>query len=175
MPSPEKRRPAPAGKPPAVGVERVKCACGHEAELTLFDDKKDRTFRAARRQKLAGRPCPDCRRKAHADLVARQMAEAARRKAARPAAPAREEKAARPRGRLPHGAAFAVAYDGGAERWAGSLTVPTPEGGKVFQGEAGAVVKLLSALDHQYRDWLAAQAPQRPAAGSGGGEVAGPV
>jgi hypothetical protein len=158
MPSPEKRRPAPAGKPPAVGVERVKCACGHEAELKLFDDKKDRTFRAARRQKLAGRPCPDCRRKAHADLVARQVAEAARRKEARPAAPAREEKAARPRERLPNGAAFAVSYNAGAAKWVGTLMVTTPEGGKVFESEASAVFKLLSALDGQYRQWLAAQA-----------------
>jgi hypothetical protein len=28
----------------------------------------------------------------------------------------------------------------------------------VFEGEAGGVFKLLSALDGQYRDWLAARA-----------------
>src|SRR5579872_3545729 len=154
------KRPAPGGRPPKppVGVEKVTCVCGHQAELKLFDDKKDRTFRDARRQKLAGRPCPDCRRKAHADLVARQMAEAAQRKEARPPAPARQEKAAQPRERLPHGASFAVSYDAGASKWAGTLTVPTPRGEQVFRGEASAVFRLLSALDLQYRDWSAAQA-----------------
>jgi hypothetical protein len=140
----------------------VTCACGHEADLLLFDDKKDRAFRDARRQKLAERPCPDCRRKAHADLVARQQAEAARRKAARPAAPAPKEKAPRPQaGRLPHGSEFRVSYDAGAEKWSGTLTVTTPEGGKVFEGEAGGVFRLLTALDAQYRQWAAGQAAPR--------------
>jgi hypothetical protein len=141
-----------------VGVEKVTCVCGHQAELKLFDDKKDRSFRDARRQKLAGRPCPDCRRKAHEELVARQTAEAAQRKEARPAAPPRQRKVAPPRERLPHGAAFAVRYDAGAEKWVGTLTVPTPQGEQAFRGEASAVFRLLSALDGQYRDWSAAQA-----------------
>jgi hypothetical protein len=59
---------------------------------------------------------------------------------------------------LPHGSAFAVSYDAQAVRWSGTLTVTTPEGGKVFEGEAGAVFKLLSALDAQYREWLAGRA-----------------
>jgi hypothetical protein len=142
----------------------VRCLCGHEAELKLFDDKKDRAFRAARRQKLAGRPCPDCRRKAHADLVARQMAEAALRMETRPDAPAREKKAAQPVvERLPHDSAFAVSYDAGAEKWSGTLTVTMPEGGQVIEGEAGGVFRLLSLLDGQYRQWLAAQAAPPPA------------
>ena len=58
-----------------------------------------------------------------------------------------------------------------AERWSGTLTVTTTQGGQVFEGEAGGVFKLLTALDRQYRDWLAAQAA--PAEG-GGGEAGGP-
>jgi len=159
------RRPAGGPRKPPSGVERVRCLCGHEADLPLFDDKKDRLFRDARRKKLAGAPCPDCRRKAHAELLARQQAEAALRKAARPEPPAPKAKAARPPAeRLPHGSEFRVTYDAGAQKWGGTLTVPTPQGGQVFEGEAGAVFKLLSALDSQYRDWLAAQ-PTPPAGG----------
>ena len=39
-----------------------------------------------------------------------------------------------------------------------ALTVTTPAGDKVFEGEAGGVFKLLSELDRQYRDWLAGPA-----------------
>ncbi|HZY89425.1 MAG TPA: hypothetical protein VFE78_31675 [Gemmataceae bacterium] len=147
-------------KPPLVGVERVTCACGHEAELELFDDKKDRAFRDARRRKLAGRPCADCRQKAHAEREAREKAQAARR-------PGRG-KGGSPRPvvePLPDGSAFAVSYDAQAGKWFGTLTVTTAEGGQVFEGEVSAVFKLLSALDAQYREWLAAQAAP-PAAGA---------
>jgi hypothetical protein len=146
----------------------VRCACGHEAELPIFDDRRDRLYRDARRKKLAGAPCPGCRLKAHAELTARQQAEAARRKAARPA-PAPTEKPARPPGgRLPDGSEFRVTYDAQAERWSGTLTVTTPGGGKAFEGEAGAVFRLLGRLDRQYRAWLAAQVTP-PAGGAAGG------
>ena len=154
-------RPAPAGKPakpPVVGVEKVTCACGHEAELELYEDRKDK-FRAARRKNLTDRPCPDCRQKAHAELTAREQARAAERKKARGGPPARKAAARPVIERLPHGSAFAVSYDARAVKWSGTLTVPTPEGGKVFEGEAGGVFKLLSLLDGQYREWAA-----RPAA-----------
>ena len=158
-------RPKPAGpaggdrpKPPVVGVEKVTCACGHEAELPLYPDRQDK-FRAARRKNLAERPCPPCRQKAHAELTAREQAAAAERRKARGGPTPRKEKAVRPAvERLPHGSAFAVSYDAQAVKWSGTLTVTTPEGGKVFEGEAGGVFKLLSALDGQYRDWLAARA-----------------
>jgi hypothetical protein len=73
--------------------------------------------------------------------------------------------------RLPDGSEFCVTYDAAAERWSGTLTVTTPEGGQVFEGEAGGVFRLLTALDRQYRDWLAARAAPGPA---GGGAAGGP-
>jgi hypothetical protein len=156
------KRPAPAGqpaKPPVVGVEKVTCACGHEAELELYPDRQDK-FRAARRKNLTDRVCPPCRQKAHAELTAREQAAAAERRQARGGPTPRKERPARPVvERLPHGSAFAVSYDAGALKWNGKLTIPTPAGEKVFAAEASAVFKLLSALDTQYREWLAAQAP----------------
>jgi hypothetical protein len=161
MPSHEKGGPPPAGgrpRPPVVGVEKVTCACGHEAELPLYPDRQDK-FRAARRKDLAERPCPPCRQKAHAELTAREQAAAAERRKARGGPTPHKERPARPAvERLPHGSAFAVSYDAQAVKWSGTLTVTTPEGGKVFEGEAGGVFKLLSALDGQYRDWLAVRA-----------------
>jgi hypothetical protein len=148
-----------------VGVEKVICACGHEAELPLYPDRQDK-FRAARRKDLVSRVCPACRQKAHAELTAREQAAAAGRRKARGGPTPRKEKAARPVvERLPDGSEFHVAYDAGSERWSGTLTVSTPEGSKVFEGEAGGVFRLLSALDRQYRDWLATQAAP-PAAGA---------
>ena len=162
------KRPTPA-KPPVVGVERVTCACGHEAELPLYPDRLDK-FRAARRKNLAGRVCPPCRQKAHAELTAREQAAAAERRKARGGPTPRREKAARPAvERLPDGSAFHVTYDAQTAKWVGTLTVTTPGGGQVFEGEAGGVFRLLTALDRQYRDWLAAQA----APGSAGGGPAG--
>ena len=154
------KRPAP-GKPPVVGVEKVICACGHEAELELYPDRQDK-FRAARRKNLADRPCPPCRQKAHAELTAREQAQAAERKKARGGAPARKAAGRPVIERLPHGSAFAVSYDAQAVKWSGTLTVTKPEGGKVFEGEAGGVFRLLSALDAQYRAWLAPPAAPRP-------------
>ncbi len=168
------KRAGPAGdrpKPPVVGVEKVTCACGHEADLPLYPDRQDK-FRAARRQDLINRPCPACRQKAHAELTAREQAAAAERRKSRGGPPPRKEKAARPPAeRLPHGSAFAVSYDAGAKKWGGTLTVPTAEGNKAFRGEAGAVFKLLEQLDGQYREWLSRQ-PAGPAPAPGGGEAA---
>jgi hypothetical protein len=71
----------------------------------------------------------------------------------------RKEKPGRPAvERLPHGSAFEVSYDARAMKWTGTLTVTTPEGGPVFEGEAGGVFRLLSTLDAQYRRWAAGQA-----------------
>jgi hypothetical protein len=142
--------------------------------MPIFDDRRDRLYRDVRRKKLAGGPCPDCRRQAHAELVARQQAEAAERKAARPASPAAptpKQKGDRPSaGRLPDGSEFHVTYRAAAEHWAGTLTVTTPEGGQVFEGEAGAVFRLLGLLDRQYRAWLAGRpAPEKGAADEPGG------
>ena len=165
---PNKPRPGGSGdrpKPPVVGVETVTCACGHEAQLELYPDRQDK-FRAARRQNLIERPCPPCRQKAHAELTAREQAQAAERRKARGGPAPRKQKAARPVvERLPHGSSFTVSYDAQAVKWTGTLTVPTAEGGKVFEGEAGAVFKLLTQLDAEYRLWAAAQAA--PPAGDG--------
>jgi hypothetical protein len=159
MPSQERRGPAPAGrppKPPVVGVEKVTCACGHQADLELYPDRQDK-FRAARRADLVNRVCPPCRQKAHAELTAREQAAAAERRKAR-GAPATKAAARPVIERLPHASEFHVAYDAQAVKWSGTLTVTTPEGGQVFEGEAGGVFRLLSLLDGMYRAWLAAQA-----------------
>ncbi len=159
-------RPVAAGKPskpPVVGVERVTCACGHEAELPLYPDRQDK-FRAARRADLVSRACPACRQKAHAELTAREQAAAAERRKARGTPPARKAAARPAVERLPHTSEFHVAYDAQAVKWSGTLTVTTPEGGKVFEGEAGGVFRLLTALDAQYRQWAAGQAAPRAGA-----------
>ncbi len=160
MTSQESRGPSPAGRPtrpPVVGVEKVTCACGHEAELPLYPERQDK-FRAARRKNLAERPCPACRQQAHAELTAREQAAAAERRKARGGPTPRKEKAARPVvERLPHGSAFAVSYDAQDVKWSGILTVPAGGGPKVFEGQESAVFRLLSVLDAQYRQWAAAQ------------------
>ncbi len=166
MTSQERRGPSPGGKPPkppVVGVEKVTCACGHEADLELYPDRQDK-FRAARRANLASRVCPPCRQKAHAELTAREQAAASERKKAKGGPPAKKAPARPVIERLPDGSAFAVSYDARAEKWSGTLTVATPGGGKVFEGEAGGVFRLLSLLDGMYRQWLAAQ-PAPPPAG----------
>jgi hypothetical protein len=165
MSSQESRGPSPAGrpKPPVVGVEKVTCACGHEADLELYPDRQDK-FRAARRANLVSRVCPPCRQKAHAELTAREQAQAAERKKARGGPAPREEKPARPVvERLPHASEFRVTYDAQAVKWSGTLTVTAEEGGQVFEGEASGVFRLLSLLDGMYRQWLAARADQPPA------------
>jgi hypothetical protein len=125
----------------------VTASCGHE--ITVEPGGKA-AFQAERLKKLAGLPCPDCKR------TAQQEREVAEQEAARKR---REEKAARlprakPRlGRLPHGATFHVVYDAEAVRWTGTLTVP--QGGiynaSVTTGEDSAVFALLMALDRAFR------------------------
>src|SRR5205085_1578329 len=137
------KRPAPdKAKPPVVGVEKVTCACGHEADLELYPDRQDK-FRAARRANLASRVCPPCRQKAHAELTAREQAQAAERRKARGGPPAKKAAARPVIERLPDGSEFRVTYDARAVKWSGTLTVTAAEGGEVFEGEAGAVFKLL--------------------------------
>jgi hypothetical protein len=90
--------------------------------------------------------CPACRREA-------SQRKHARRKAKR--AQAEQARQATPEGRLPDQSTFLVQYDAARTLWSGSLTVRMGEGeAEVFRGEASAVFRLLSALDHQYRDWL---------------------
>jgi hypothetical protein len=47
--------PSNKSKPPVIGTEAVKAACGHEVLFELFDDKKDK-FREERRKKVTDRP-----------------------------------------------------------------------------------------------------------------------
>jgi hypothetical protein len=51
---------------------------------------------------------------------------------------------------LPDNSCFTVVYDAATLTWVGTLTI----GEKVFEGQAGAVFKLLGLLDQLYRDSL---------------------
>jgi hypothetical protein len=57
--------------------------------------------------------------------------------------------------RLPAGSRFDVRYSENPDPlWTGYLEVPGPDGGVVtFEGENGAVFRLLTQLDAQYRRW----------------------
>jgi hypothetical protein len=145
-PPPSKPTPAPAKPAEAVKVTAV---CGHE--MTIEPGGKP-TFQAERLKKLAGLPCPDCKRKAQQEREAVEQ-EAARKR--------REEKAARPPrpkprlGRLPNGSTFHVVYDAEAVRWCGTLTIPAPRSGifkeSVVSADDGALFALLQRLDRKYR------------------------
>ena len=153
---PPKATPTPAKPFEAVEDVTFTAACGHT--ITAVPSGKP-AFQAERLKKLAGQPCPECKRKAQ------QEREAAEQEAARQR---REEKAARlprakPRlGRLPHGATFHVVYDAEAVKWSGTLTVP--QGGiynaSVTTGEDSAVFALLMKLDRLYRKLPAEGAAQ---------------
>jgi hypothetical protein len=151
-------------KPPVVSTEQVLCSCGHAAAFELFADKVDK-FRAGRRKKLTDRPCPACRQKAHLERMANDQAAIAERAKLRPPQPSRPGKNRLPIGRLPDGAAFAVAYDGKAERWRGTLTIPAADGrgAQTFTSEASAVFRLLTKLDEQYRQQAAVGLASDPA------------
>jgi hypothetical protein len=79
------------------------------------------------------------------------------------AKPAKQKPSTLPR--LPAGARFDVQYSEDPEpTWTGYLEVPSPDGGMVkFEGTSGAVFRLLTQLDTQYRRWQLEQnsQPQR--------------
>lgn len=134
--------------PPFVRYEEVTAACGHAVQFGLCEDRLDK-YRAARRQKVTGRPCPACREQRQRE----EQEAAARRRTEKDAArPAQQSKrpAQAPPGRLPDGSCFEVRYDAGAQSWSGTLTV----GPSRFTATAGGVFRLLSLLDRQYRDSL---------------------
>jgi hypothetical protein len=149
-------KPAPASAGLA-GAARVKASCGHEIDVGPCKP----VFLAERLKKLAGQPCPDCKRKAQ------QERESAEQEAARLR---REEKAARPPrpkprlGRLPHGATFHVIYDAEAVKWSGTLTVPAGGiyNGSVTTGDDSAVFALLMKLDRLFRKLPAEEGAPRP-------------
>src|SRR6202011_4578059 len=70
-------KPKPAGgfpqkpKPPVVGTEDVLALCGHPVKFELYADRAD-PFRKERRANVGKRACPECRAKAHAELLANQ-------------------------------------------------------------------------------------------------------
>ena len=90
--------------------------------------------------------CPACRQRNRSERNLRR----------RTTRQAKEQPAADvSQGRLPDGSAFVALYDATAMCWAGSLTITTVDPPKVFAAEASAVFKVLTALDAQYRRWLA--------------------
>jgi hypothetical protein len=158
----EANRPANQATPPkptpplAKPAEAVKAtaACGHEVAVGPCKP----AFQAERLKKLAGLPCPDCKRKAQ------QAREAAEQEAAwkrREEKAAREPKAKPRLGRLPHGSTFHVVYDAEAVKWSGTLTVPVGGiyNGSVTTGEDSAVFGLLMQLDRAYRHMPAEEEP----------------
>jgi hypothetical protein len=139
--------PPKKSKPPVAEVVKVTAACGHE---TTVQPGGKPAFQAERLKKLAGLPCPECKRKAQ------QEREAAEQEAARQR---REEKEARPPrpkprlSRLPHGATFHVVYDAEAVKWSGTLTVPNRGiyQGAVVTADDSALFTLLQLLDRKFR------------------------
>jgi hypothetical protein len=87
-------------------------------------------------------PCEKCLRRAVHDrrCAAERAAATEKRREKR-----REEREAN---RLPHGSAFAVAWDADRHEWSGTLSVP---GYELFSGSAEAVFWLLKDLDLKYR------------------------
>lgn len=150
-PAPAAATPPPKPKPPAVSTEPVTCTCGHVAQFELFADPQDK-FREARRKKLAGRPCPQCRIEAEKQRVAQAKAAKANKPKCRPGG--MHDRRMNDKGRLPDGAQFVVIYNADFQSWGGHLLIGT----KRFVGQAGGVFKLLSQLDDQYRKFLAQEA-----------------
>ena len=156
--------PPQKNKPPVVKVEMVTCTCGHQAEFGWFPDKQDK-FRDRRREKLMQQACPTCRQTKHAELIAKQKAEAAER---------RKNKIDKGRmvPRLPDGSRIGCRYFEKPEpHWVGELHIPD-EGGvtvaKVFSGQASGVFTLQVKLDKEYRQWLkelGGQQGEQPAGG----------
>ncbi len=153
----EQTQPPAKGKPPVARVEQVAAKCGHPVPFDVYPDGKDK-FREQRRQHVAGRDCPECRQQAH---EARTVAEQA---AARERRAGRAKQEAQVKDRLPHGARFDVIYDAQAERWTGTLTVPTAGAEPaVFTASAGGVFRLLRELDRVFRGGAAeAEPPHSP-------------
>jgi hypothetical protein len=118
----------------------VTVKCGHVEKFGWFEDKKDR-YRDARRQKLAGRDCKQCRLKKHAE----QEAAAAQRRAAKAA-----QRQDLPQ-RLPDAARFDVRYDAATTTWSGALAVPIAGNAVSITGTASGVFGLLKQLDRKYR------------------------
>jgi hypothetical protein len=145
-PPTQKTTPAPAN-PVAVAVTAMVAAtCGHEVAVGRCPP----AFLAARRAKLTGQPCPECRLSAQRARESTEQAAAQLRR--------RERASRRPRPdpritRLPHGATFHVVFDAAAVKWTGTLTVPRGGiyNGSVTAGEDAAVFALLTKLDRAYR------------------------
>jgi hypothetical protein len=111
---------------------------------------------------LAGKPCPDCKRKAHQEREAAEREAARKRREERASEPRREKP--RPRlGRLPHGSTFHVIYDAEAMKWSGSLTISAPGSGifweSVLSADDGAVFSLRQRLDRQCGAWKTRRPP----------------
>src|SRR3954452_17874638 len=140
----QRRRPGPFG--PFARYEDVVVRCGHTEKFGLMPDGQDR-FREGRRQKMLGRDCKACRERKQREQeedAERRRVEKERRKAERPAATKQHPQQG---GRLPDGSRFEVTYDGAAQRWAGTLTVPSPGGAAAFSGSASGLFTLLAELD----------------------------
>lgn len=171
-------KPAGGGKKPApIGTEQVKAACGHPVPFELF--AKD-PYRDARRAKIVGKDCKECRnaRQAVKESAAREKSAARlQRRWERPGNPDDE-------GRLPDGSVFLAVYDAAARQWTGLARIGPPESGvlqdavglirqlaalegagvvggddgPLYLARASAVLRLLPKLDKQYRRRLEEQA-----------------
>ena len=145
--------PPPGGEGPAAPrVEQVAARCGHAVPFELYPDGRDK-WRESRRKQITDRDCPECRKKAHDERQAAEMEAARQRRGAKPKAEGAPPATRNPAtGRLPDGANFNVTYDAQAERWTGTLTVPTAGADPaVFTASAGGVFQLLRELDRLFR------------------------
>ncbi len=146
------------GTLPVVGTEMVAASCGHPVGFQLFADAKDK-YRQARREKLTGKPCPQCRQETHRLKTDQDQADAAAKRAANQKPPkpftphtsAQHDTVMRKRGRLPNGSAFSVRFSSEKDEWEGTLTV----GKHDFHGKASGVFRLLGDLDTKYRASMA--------------------
>lgn len=143
------KTPPKRGTPTVTATEMVEAKCGHLVEFQLFEDKKDK-YRDQRRKKMTDRDCPACRQERE-----RLRQEEAQKRRAEDSVSTRAWKM--PKGRLPHGSHFDATYDGEAQAWTGTLTIPADPSPLVFSYTKGGVFRLMSTLDTMYRKWLIEQ------------------
>lgn len=143
----QKRSPVPLATP--TTTSEVTHLCGHKAPYTPAQkpehDKQKRINQAA---KL----CKACTALKHQETMARQKAEAEKRREQKSAKTLKREAAIS--GRLPHLSRFILVWDSKDQKWRGELQVPDCP---PFRAETSGVFKQLTELDRLYREWEAAE------------------